>query len=420
MWILYILTVAWLHIVIVNGDIVFEEQPENQAVIFGQDLFLPCSAIDLDTNSKEGLVVEWNLGGKWRYDKTSIFSNGTLLVPTVTEDDLGNYTCLIYNSSNQRVLESQQARVFHAYIKMFEVSPVPVYALEGEIVSFDCITGESAPPPDVYWERNGEEFLGGEQHIATYGGHQKGSLIKQYSMRLILRALPTLDGSFNCLARNPALNIDVRSLRVLLQTAELESEPYVMEEMVVSSMIASINQPILIDCPIRGKPQVEFSWYKDGELLNGSPDFFILRNGSLHKSDTQAADGGLYNCHGTNPLGFAQSPNINLTIARISMVFEEEPQNLFVVAGLSAELICKPPISVPPAEVTWYKDNALLVPRTGEQSVLVVKLADGSWNIRFREIQKIDEGEYFCVATNQYAIPSSRTSRVVTVSIGGR
>lgn len=49
----------------------------------------------------------------------------------------------------------------------------------------------------------------------------------------------------------------------------------------------------------------------------------------------------------------------------------------------------------------------------------VVQLADGSWNVRFREIQKIDEGDYFCVASNDYAIPSSRTSRVVTVSVGG-
>lgn len=36
-----------------------------------------------------------------------------------------------------------------------------------------------------------------------------------------------------------------------------------------------------------------------------------------------------------------------------------------MIAGLPAMLKCAPPFSVPMATVTWYKDNALLVPRTG-------------------------------------------------------
>ena len=59
---------------------------------------------------------------------------------------------------------------------MFEVSPVPVYATEDELISFDCITGESAPYPDVYWEKDGQPFNGGNQYVATYGGYATDSL----------------------------------------------------------------------------------------------------------------------------------------------------------------------------------------------------------------------------------------------------
>ena len=60
---------------------------------------------------------------------------------------------------------------------MFEVSPRSVSPTEGDIVSFDCITGESAPPPRVYWEREGAVFTEGEQYVATYGSHPPDSLV---------------------------------------------------------------------------------------------------------------------------------------------------------------------------------------------------------------------------------------------------
>lgn len=59
---------------------------------------------------------------------------------------------------------------------MFEVSPVPVYAMEDELISFDCISGESAPYPEVFWEKDGQRFNGGDQYVATYGGFSQGSL----------------------------------------------------------------------------------------------------------------------------------------------------------------------------------------------------------------------------------------------------
>ena len=110
---------------------------------------------------------------------------------------------------------------------MFEVNPDPVTTFEDKPVSFACVTGESAPPPVIFWERNGEPFYGGYQDNATYGGDGSLSIVRQYSMILILTAKPYLDGTYNCVARNPVLNIDVRSLIVRLITiGEFLVNPY--------------------------------------------------------------------------------------------------------------------------------------------------------------------------------------------------
>lgn len=93
---------------------------------------------------------------------------------------------------------------------------------------------------------------------------------------------------------------------------------------------------------------------------------------------------------------------------------------MYLIAGLPATMTCIPPVSVPSAYVTWYKDGALLVPRTGEQSLRIVVNPSGSWNVEFAEVQKQDEGEYFCVANNDYAVPSTRTSTVATLRVGGK
>ena len=45
-------------------------------------------------------------------------------------------------------------------------------------------------------------------------------------MKLILKAKPYLDGTYNCVAKNPVLLIEVRSLKVLLTTAGKHFNPF--------------------------------------------------------------------------------------------------------------------------------------------------------------------------------------------------
>ena len=88
-----------------------------------------------------------------------------------------------------------------------------------------------------------------------------------------------------------------------------------MDNFVRTNVTSALNQPLLLDCPVTGKPKVDIAWFKDGEPVNQIGDYFILMNGSLHRPLAQLTDGGEYICEGTNPLGVAQSPIIFVTIA---------------------------------------------------------------------------------------------------------
>ena len=93
---------------------VFTMEPEDQAIIFGQDLFLHCSAVNITTGTDEGLLMQWRLDGSPVSQKTSMFANFTLLVPSISNSDLGNYTCVVLDQQDSVILESKLAAVFPA------------------------------------------------------------------------------------------------------------------------------------------------------------------------------------------------------------------------------------------------------------------------------------------------------------------
>ena len=92
----------------------FNTEPEDQAIVFGQDLFLHCAAVNITTGTSDGLLIQWRLNGSPVSEKASMFSNYTLLVPSVTNSDLGNYTCVVIDDSEEVQLESSPASVSHA------------------------------------------------------------------------------------------------------------------------------------------------------------------------------------------------------------------------------------------------------------------------------------------------------------------
>jgi hypothetical protein len=108
-------------------------------------------------------------------------------------------------------------------------------------------------------------------------------------------------------------------------------------------------------------------------------------------------------------------------ITDIDFEFSRHPTSEYAIAGLPTTLPCAPPTSYPPANVTWYKNNQPLTNQFTEdrKSVFIVDPANGIWDLFIADVQRVHEGEYFCVAENAFAVPTSRTSKVATLRVGG-
>ena len=74
---------------------------------------------------------------------------------------------------------------------------------EGDVVRIECVTGYSAPPPVVQWEKDtpGSVFTQGRQTTATYGTERTGGA-RQNSMILELTTTPEDSGNFYCVSNN--------------------------------------------------------------------------------------------------------------------------------------------------------------------------------------------------------------------------
>ena len=109
---------------------------------------------------------------------------------------------------------------------------------------------------------------------------------------------------------------------------------------------------------------------------------------------------------------------IFLSASAIGLEFVKEPSDVTVLAGNAVTLHCTPPHSVPPASVTWYKDYTPFVQRTGMFAATVI--ANGAErNLHFSSVQESDEGAYYCVASNSYSVPTSRTSTIAQLTVRG-
>lgn len=95
-----------------------------------------------------------------------------------------------------------------------------------------------------------------------------------------------------------------------------------------------------------------------------------------------------------------------------------EPIDAEIFAGQTLTLNCIPPISVPPAKVTWYKDQQPLV-IADDPLLSLVDPNNGIWSLHFTSVQKKDEGSYICVAENVNAVPARRKSQPAVITVQG-
>ncbi|PIK56877.1 putative Down syndrome cell adhesion molecule-like protein 1 isoform X2 [Apostichopus japonicus] len=368
------------------ADIIFREEPRNSVVVQGQPISFHCVVEDNENRGR--VIIQWLRNNAQLQlssePRLNLFPNGTLFITAAQGGDEGRYACQASVITFDGVVEqktSVAAMLRFAFIKGVFYHPpnLTVTDQQSTPAYFQCISGDSLPVAVITWEKDGNILQDANQYSTMFGSSDS---IKT-SGTLQIDNVRTKDaGRYRCITMNPYLP-------GLSKTVIMHHSPF---------FVSYANR-------------LENEFYLNGEDLSSSADGRIMvhPNGTLIYAFVVESDEGTFVCNGTNSLGFVVSDEVTLLTAYIEWTFLQEPDDVTVVEEEAATLICRPPNSKPAAVVTWYKDNSLLIPRTG-----VAVLGEG--DLYFSSVTQADEGVYFCVATNEY-VGSSRTSRTAVLEV---
>lgn len=334
------------------------------------------------------------------------YGQGSVNLTNIRESDQGWYECRVIfpnrtpNSRNNGTwfhLAIDGASPFAANVpgeNILAVPPVNKTAMEGDMVSFDCVSkGEKST---LAWFREGTEITEIEDL------KRRASISEEGTLTIKSAAMADL-GEYTCVVTGETG--DQQSASAFLNVQYKAKVIYAPREVYLP-----YGKPALLDCHFRANPPLtNLLWEKDGFLFDpyNVQGVFYRRNGSLYFSKVDETHSGSYSCIPYNELGTeGPSPAITVIVQR-PPVFTVTPQHLYIrKLGESLEIPCdaRDGDDAHRPAIVWYKDGSPLPP---ERTILI------GGNLTIDRIQEQDRGLYQCAASNEAATVVADTELMV-------
>uniref|UniRef100_A0A669BZ43 Myopalladin n=1 Tax=Oreochromis niloticus TaxID=8128 RepID=A0A669BZ43_ORENI len=201
---------------------------------------------------------------------------------------------------------------------------------EGTKVRLDCIV-RGLPLPEVRWFCEGKELENSPDiQIITNG--------EQHSL-IIAEAFEEDTGRYSCFASN-CYGTDSTSAEIYVEGASssdsdvephfehvahspkgLNGQPIMAAPVFTKSLqdlIASEGQLVVLECRVKGVPSPRVDWYREGKIIEDSPDFRILQKKPRSPAESEEIctlviaevfpeDSGVFTCTANNKYGTVSS-----------------------------------------------------------------------------------------------------------------
>ncbi|CAH2316004.1 hemicentin-2 [Pelobates cultripes] len=245
-------------------------------------------------------------------------------------------------------------------------------------ISLYCDTN-AIPPPTLTWYKDGQTISPSDGVLVLLDGR-----ILQIPMARAEHA-----GKYTCEATNEAGEDRLHYELVILTPPVVvgETDDLIQEVSVI------YNQTVELHCLATGIPPPTITWLRSGVIMNTDDRYHILEDGKVLKIlSVQVSDIDSYVCVAENPAGFAERL-FTLTVHVPPRILGANPENVSAVLHSSLSLLCDVQ-SHPTPEITWYKDDQILLPSKG------VFIMPGGQVLQIARAQLSNQGRYTCRAEN--------------------
>ncbi|XP_023243546.1 contactin-like isoform X1 [Centruroides sculpturatus] len=331
-----------------------------------------------------------------------VFSSfdGTLYFSSVEKADQGNYSCMVKNPITddgrigpkfylevQPATSKQKLQFPNNFLKIFPDNPTV-----GNDVRLECMA-YGYPTPFYKWTREGRR-----------NELPKNSNLKSYNRVLIISNVKEEDqGKYVCKAYNEEESIET-SIKLSLEAFPKFTIP--LEDAILDS-----GSQLKWKCEAYGIPEVEYSWYKNGNRLKSNMSSFgygnryRIQDNVLIIDEVSEEDKGTYQCRAKNELGVVISSG-RLKILSLAPNFIKYPlePDVYVAEGGNLTIPCRPE-AVPPPKYSWSHNGKAV---SGGR----FRIKDNGY-LHIESARFLDEGIYTCEATNRYGSAKSSGRLVV-------
>uniref|UniRef100_A0A8C6USZ5 Neural cell adhesion molecule 1a n=1 Tax=Neogobius melanostomus TaxID=47308 RepID=A0A8C6USZ5_9GOBI len=266
---------------------------------------------------------------------------------------------------------------------LVQISPAQGEISLGDSKFFICeVVGDAK---DIDWYNpQGEKILPDNPNIFVSRNDESTSTLTIYHA--------TVDnaGIYKCMAKAPGQEAEATVQVKIFQKITFKNAPSPQE----------FNEGDDADlvCDVVSSPPAEIMWKYKFNLIKSAKDvrFKVLDNGHLLIRGIKKVDEGMYSCEArVNSRGELDFRMIKVVINVLpSIRARQDEVNATADSGSTALLACDAD-GFPEPTVTWAHNNDVL--ESGDKYSLN---EDGS-ELLIRDVKKVDEGEYTCIARNK-------------------